>query len=86
MKYYKFLSDEYIMGISKGGNGGTEITEAEYNELLSVIRNRPAPESGYAFRLKTDLTYERYEMPVQEEPEELTAEEALGIIVGGDGE
>lgn len=85
MKYYKFLSGEYIMGISDGGNGGIEITESEYNKILSAIQNRPAPEPGYGFRLKTDLTYERYEMP-EAEPEELTAEEALDIILGGDGE
>ena len=83
MKYYKFLSGEYIMGISKGGGYGIEITESEYNEILSAIQNRPAPESGYGFRLKTDLTYERYEMPPAE-PEELTDKEALDIILGGE--
>lgn len=33
-----------------------------------------------------DDWYEVNEIPVQEEPEDLTAEEALEIIVGGDGE
>lgn len=84
MKYYKRITGEYIHGIGTDC-GGIEITEAEYNEILSVIQNRPAPEPGYGYRLKTDLTYERYEIP-EAEPEELTAEEALEIIVGGDGE
>lgn len=84
MRYYKIIDGEYLKAIGTG-NGGIEITEAEYNRLLSVIQNRPEPERGYGYRLKTDLTYERYEMP-EAEPEDLTAEEALGIIVGGEGE
>ena len=84
MRYYKIINGEYLKAIGTG-NGGIEITEAEYNELLSVIQNRPAPDPGYGYKLKNDLTYERYEMPPAE-PEELTAEDALEIIVGGDGE
>ena len=82
MRYYKIIDGEYLKAIGTG-RGGIEITESEYNEILAVIRNRPASEPGYGYRLKTDLTYERYEMPIEEEPEELTAEEALDIIVGG---
>ncbi|MEI3161699.1 MAG: hypothetical protein V8S57_08125 [Oscillospiraceae bacterium] len=37
--------------------GGQKITEAEYNAILAVIRNRPAAE-GKGYRLKTDLTWE----------------------------
>lgn len=82
MRYYKIIDGEYLKAIGTG-NGGIEITEAEYGEISSVIQNRPAPESGYAFRLKTNLTYERYELPAEEDDPELTAEEALEIIVGG---
>lgn len=82
MRYYKIIDGEYLKAIGTS-NGGIEITEAEYNVILSVIQNRPAPELGYGFRLKTDMTYERYEMP-EAEPEELTAEEALDIILGGE--
>ena len=37
MRYYKQISDDCIIAIGTG-NGGTEITEAEYNALLAEIR------------------------------------------------
>ena len=37
MRYYKQVSDGYILAIGTGP-GGTEITEAEYNTLLAEIR------------------------------------------------
>ena len=36
MRYYKRVSDESLLAIGTG-YGGTEITEAEYNRLLSEI-------------------------------------------------
>jgi hypothetical protein len=80
MKYYKQANDEYIIAV--GTNiGGEEITKTEYSELLSVIKNKPM-QAGYGYRLKTDLTWERYKLLAVEE-EELTGEEALGILLGG---
>lgn len=78
MRYYKIIDGEYLRAIGTGC-GGIEITDAEYNELLSVIQNRPAPEPGYGYKLKNDLTYERYEMP-EPEPEDLTPDEALTLF------
>lgn len=60
--------------------GGTEITEAEYDEICSVIDERPTPPDGYDYLLKTDLTWELVEMP---EPEDVDADEALEILLGG---
>ena len=37
MRYYKQLSGSHIIAIGTG-QGGTEITEAEYNTLLAEIR------------------------------------------------
>ena len=39
MRYYKQVSDESLIAIGTGP-GGTEITESEYNALLSVIREK----------------------------------------------
>lgn len=80
MRYYIQKDDEYIYGIGTG-ESGEEITETEYNELLTIIRNRPVRE-GYGYRLKTDLTWEGYETPP--EPDEPDAEELLNIILGGE--
>ena len=39
MRYYKQLSGSHIIAIGTG-QGGTEITEAEYNTLLAEIRTK----------------------------------------------
>lgn len=84
MRYYKQTSNNYIIAIGKGA-GGVEITETEYNEIMSIIQNRPAAE-GKGYRLKTDLTWEAYDLPPEPEPsdeDELSDAEALNILLGG---
>lgn len=84
MRYYKQFFDTYITAIGTGP-GGTEITETEYNEILTIIRNRPRAE-GKGYRLKTDLTWEEYDLPPEPEPsdeDEISTEEALDILLGG---
>ena len=54
----------------------TEITEAEYNRIKSIIDNRPTAPEGFAYRLTKELEWELYEMPTnEEEEEEATAED-----------
>ena len=84
MGYYKYINNGYIEGIGEAtGNGN--ITEAEYNEILTIIRNQPTPQAGYGLRLKTDLTWEEYELPPEPEPEPTEEEdmqmalEVLGV-------
>lgn len=79
MRFYIQKDEEYIYGIGTG-DSGEEITGEEYNELLTIIRNRPARE-GFGYRLKTDLTWEEYEAPIV--PDEPDAEEVLNILLGG---
>lgn len=84
MRHYKQFSDTYITAIGVGP-GGTEIDEAEYNEILTTIRNRPRAEAK-GYRLKTDLTWEEYDLPPEPEPsdeDEISNEEALNILLGG---
>lgn len=85
MRYYKLTGSDYLMAIGTG-LGGTEITESEYNNILSIIRSRPTPPAGYSYRLKADLTWEQYELPPEPEPsdtDEITDDEAMAIILGG---
>ena len=85
MRYYKLTGSDYLMAIGTG-LGGTEITESEYNNILSIIRSRPTPPAGYGYRLKADLTWEQYELPPEPEPsdtDEITDDEAIAIILGG---
>lgn len=84
MVYYKQLSDNYILAIGTGP-GGTEITETEYNSILSVIQSRPTSETQ-GYRLRTDLTWEAYDLPPELEPsdeDEISDEEAFNILIGG---
>lgn len=80
MRYYKLIDNGYILAIGTG-NGGEEITESEYDEIMTVIRNHPVRE-GYGYRLKTDLTWEEYENPTPppDPSEEVSADEIADAL------
>ena len=80
--YYKNIEGDYITGIGTG-IGDVEITQEEYENILAVIRERPTPETGYDYRLRTDLEWEQVEAAVPVD-EEISADEALDIILGGE--
>lgn len=62
---------------------GEEITETEYNDILSILRSRPEAPEGYAYRLTKDLVWEQYELPPEENDPELSETEMLEILLGG---
>lgn len=64
---YKIIEDGYIVGIGEN-IGGEEITEEEYEEIMNVINNKQRQE-GKGYKLKEDLTWEEYDLPVIETPE-----------------
>lgn len=73
--YYKITNNGYIIAIGTG-NCGETITEAEYNTILNIVRNRPQAEEGFCYRLKADLTWELVALPPMPTPdEEATAED-----------
>ena len=83
-RYYKQADDVYILAVGVGA-GGMEISADEYSEILSIIQNRPSAD-GKGYRLKTDLTWEAYDLPPEPEPsdeDELSDAEALNILLGG---
>ena len=80
--YYKNLDGDFITGIGTG-LGDVAITQEEYETIIAIVRTRPVPEAGYDYRLKTDLTFELVEAPVAED-DEISADEALDIILGGE--
>lgn len=85
--YYKQIKNGYIVAVGIGRHN-VEITEAEYNNIMQIVDNRPVPPEGYGYRLTPGLTWELYELPAPPDETgapELTAEEALDIILGGDG-
>lgn len=80
MAYYKTIEDGYIVAIGNGGMG-EEITDTEYNNILSVIHNKPKETTEIGYRLKSDLTWEQYEKEPEPEPD-LTNDEILAILLG----
>ena len=78
--FYKIVLDGYIEAIGTNGSDDViEITEAEYAEILAVIRDKPAATDTTDYRLREDLTWEAVESEPDPE-EELTAEEIAAAI------
>ena len=70
MVYYIYSDDTYILGLSTNDSDiGGNCTAEEYAEVQNALRNAPTPQDGYGLRLRTDLTWEEYELPPEPEPE-----------------
>ena len=81
MKYYKIVDNGYIVCVGTD-IGGEEITWVEYRRILNIIKNRPVAEPGYAYQLRTDLTWELCEVPpIPEEDMEATEEDYRSALV-----
>ena len=96
MRYYAQYNDSGKLLAIGTGNGGTEITEAEYNALLSEIREKAAlVEQLYNGEITIDAVPVDWREEIQRrvderiaaegaaEEQDLSAEEALNIILGG---
>ena len=82
MKYFRNIQDNYIAALSTG-SGGEEITQEEYEHVLSLVRSCPKADTGYQYRLRTDLTWELVGMPPEDTDPEISESVALDIILGG---
>lgn len=81
MRFYKQTAGGYITSIGTGA-GGTEITESEYNEIMTAIHSKTETTETLDYQLKDDLTWEPFEVePV--EVDDIDEAEALDIILGG---
>ena len=82
MRYYKTLSDELITAIGTiNADGGGNITEAEYSELLSMIHQMP---EGKAIRDNGDGSYSYVDNPNPPDPDpEVDDSEAFEFLFGG---
>ena len=77
--YYKIITDGYIT-VFGTGNGGIPITEEEYGSLVSHFRSKPESEDGCGYRLREDLTWELYELPVIPENDEISGDELMSML------
>ena len=62
---------------------GKAITAEEYAAILDMLRNPPAAPEGWAYRLTVELQWELEELPPVDDDPEISAEEALAIMLGG---
>lgn len=96
MRYYKQILDSKLLAIGTG-YGGTEITEAEYNTLLAEIREKAAlVDKLYSGEITIDDVPTDWQAEIQRRVDEriaaegtaaeqdIPAEEALDIILGGE--
>ena len=96
MRYYAQYNDSGKLIAIGTGNGGVEITEAEYNALLTEIREKAAlVEQLYNGEITIDDVPTEWQEEIQRrvneriaaegaaEEQDLSAEEALDIILGG---
>ena len=97
MRHYAQYNDSGKLLAIGTGNGGTEITEAEYNALLTEIREKAAlVEQLYNGEITIDDVPTEWQEEIQRrvneriaaegaaEEQDLSAEEALNIILGGE--
>ena len=80
---YKMLEDGYITNIGQATIPGLEITEEEYNEILAVLKGKPAATEMTDYRLREDLTWEAYTVDPPDPDPELDGGEVLDILLGG---
>ena len=98
MRYYaQYSEDSKLIAIGTGlGLGGTEITEAEYNALLSEIREKvDLVNRLYSGEITIDEVPADWQEEIQRrvderiaaegtaEEQDISAEEALDILLGG---
>ena len=97
MRYYAQYNDSGKLIAIGTGNGGVEITESEYNALLTEIREKAAlVEQLYNGEITIDDVPTEWQEEIQRrvderiaadgeaEEQDLSAEEALNIILGGE--
>ena len=96
MRYYAQYNDTGKLVAIGTGYGGTEITESEYNRLLSEIREKAAlVDKLYSGEITIDAVPVEWQEEIQRrvderiaaegaaEEQDISAEEALDILLGG---
>lgn len=96
VRYYAQYNENNTLLAIGTGNGGTEITEAEYNALLSEIREKAdLVDKLYSGKITIDAVPVDWQEEIQHrvderiaaegivEEQDISAEEALNILLGG---
>ena len=62
--YQKNIKDGYIISVVRGVSVGN-ISEIEYNHICEIIQNKPIAEDGFDYRLREDLSWEKYKIVLE---------------------
>lgn len=82
--FFKITDNGYILSIGKTDRATEhEITESEYNEILSVIHNKPEATETTDYRLREDLTWEEYPVDPPDPDPEIEDAEVYDILFEG---
>ena len=82
MRYFETHNGNYISTFGVADFGGETITEERYSALTEAVQNAPEDTETIGHRLKTDLTWEEYEIEPVTNPD-ISDGEAFEIIFGG---
>lgn len=74
MRFYKIVSDGYIISVGTGA-AGEEIMKYEYDEIMAAIKSAPTAPEGYSYRLTESLDWELYPVETPDISEEETEED-----------
>ena len=81
--FYKSIEENILVAIGEAkiiGTGQTEITEEEYNTILSVIASKPEDTESIIYKLHADtLEYVAYDRP--EEPTPIETDPVIDSII-----
>jgi hypothetical protein len=78
--FYKIIPDGYITIVGTG-RGGIQITEEEYERLISHIESKPQAPEGFEYRLREDLSWELFELPmICDNENEISGDELISMI------
>lgn len=76
------VEDGYIVSVGKISKMTEDcIDDASYGIELRMLTNPPTAPEGKAYRLKSDLTWELYDMPIPE-PTPITPEDLYTAMEG----
>ena len=82
-RFFKKVEGDYLISIGQDGFNGETITEEEYNNLKSIVDNKPDDTERHYYKLRADTL--EYEMVERDEPiilpdQTYTLDEAATIL------
>lgn len=81
--FYKVVEEGFIVGFGTNGSDSVNaISEAEYNSLTEMFQERPKAPEGYEYMIQ-DEPREWVLVELPPEDPDLTADEAMEILLGG---